>query len=407
MPLRSDQQQEDATLRLVVPSTMIQEVLKEAIKGSLGLSTDASKSRPTIRGYSPGNVLAERPFQVVSMDFVIPSPKSRRGNTALLLFQCAFTGYVMGKSMADTTALKVAQAFEECVYRRFGAPSLIRHDRDPRFMSESTLKAMSSSLKRGLGRQSDVLAWRRDVNRQQEIALKMAKEYQATEKARRARKHNKSLRGRERGTALETDRTLTRTDERSATGAVTEDSDTNATAATRSLFEVGSRVWLYMERVKPGQTRKLAHRWHVPFRVKRKVEAFAYELELPDRSGYRFHPVVHVSRLKMVDEFGDRPSARLTRDVNEATRLDFDDELRIVGNQIVLRVNLKSKQYWMIGLLCPLALNEPEFKVKWVGYDDPTWEPASNLSCGVLLYDYPREKRRDRRLQMVQVADED
>ncbi|OWY92460.1 reverse transcriptase [Phytophthora megakarya] len=70
------------------------------------------------------------------MDFVIPLPKSRRGNTVLLLFQCAFTGYVMGKAMADTTALRVAQAFEECVYRRFGAPSLIRHDRDPRFMRE-------------------------------------------------------------------------------------------------------------------------------------------------------------------------------------------------------------------------------------------------------------------------------
>ncbi|GMF37380.1 unnamed protein product [Phytophthora lilii] len=48
-----------------------------------------------------------------------------------------------------------------------------------------------------------------------------------------------------------------------------------------------------------------------------------------------------------------------------------------------------------------------EFKVKWVGYDDPTWEPASNLSCGGLLYDYLRRKRRDQRFQMVQVADED
>ncbi|OWZ02575.1 reverse transcriptase [Phytophthora megakarya] len=96
----------------------------------------SSNSRPKIRGYSLGNILAERPFQVVPMNFVIPLRKSRRDNTPLLLFQCAFTGYVMGKAMADTTALRVDQAFEECVYRRFGAPSLIRHDRDPRFMSE-------------------------------------------------------------------------------------------------------------------------------------------------------------------------------------------------------------------------------------------------------------------------------
>ncbi|OWZ07653.1 reverse transcriptase [Phytophthora megakarya] len=136
-PLRSDQQQEDAVMRLVVPSTMIQEVLQnchESLEGGhqgirvkldyywIGLYADvakhvrscpdctSSKSRPTIRGYSPGNILAERPFQVISMDFVIPLPKSRRGNTALLLFQCAFTGYVMGKTIADTTVLRVAQA---------------------------------------------------------------------------------------------------------------------------------------------------------------------------------------------------------------------------------------------------------------------------------------------------------
>ncbi|OWY96578.1 reverse transcriptase [Phytophthora megakarya] len=95
----------------------------------------SSKSRPKLRGYSPGNILAERPFQIVSMDFVIPLPKSRRGNTALFV-HFAFTGFVMGKAMANTTALQVAQVFEECVYRRFGAPSLIRHDRDPRFMSD-------------------------------------------------------------------------------------------------------------------------------------------------------------------------------------------------------------------------------------------------------------------------------
>ncbi|OWZ16421.1 reverse transcriptase [Phytophthora megakarya] len=153
--------------------------------------------------------------------------KSRRGNTALILFQCAFTGYVMGKAMADTTALRVARAFEEysvhplssgmtnthdlftemmqlrsratlsyrpqansqqepsvktCVYaddpleqdwdkiaeklifvnnnsmdtKRKEKPFFFAHGWD----AQSTLKAMSSSLKRGHGRQSDALAWR-------------------------------------------------------------------------------------------------------------------------------------------------------------------------------------------------------------------------------------------------------
>ncbi|OWY99504.1 LOW QUALITY PROTEIN: hypothetical protein PHMEG_00029481 [Phytophthora megakarya] len=201
----------------------------------------------------------------------------------------------------------------------------------------------------------------------------MPKEYQTTKKARRSRKHNEILRGRERGTTPETGRTVTRSDERSATGAVTEDSDANAIGATRSLFEVGSRVWLYMERVKPGLPNKLAHRRHGPFKVRKKVEEFAYKLELPDQGGYRFYMVVHVSPLKMVDEFGDRPSTRLTQDVDEATRLDFDEELLPKDSWEPDHVNLKSKRYWMIGLHCPLALNElSEFKVKWVGYYNPT-----------------------------------
>ncbi|KAE8887516.1 hypothetical protein PF003_g28530 [Phytophthora fragariae] len=334
---------------------------------------------------------------MVSMDFVIPLPKTRRGNTALLLFQCAFTGFVMGNAMADTSALRVAQAFEECVYRRFGAPSLIRHDRDPRFMSEvfqafaemmqsrsratlsyrpqasgqqersvktviqsvrvyaeeplqqdwdeiveklifainnshdstrkdtpfylvhgwdarSTLRAMSSSVKRGVGRQSDALAWRREANRQQEIALGMAKEYQATEKARRAQKHDESLSRAERATVPESTGTV----DPVTAGESEEPEDTDESSPdenTQSLFRPGDRAWLYMERVKPGLTKKLAHRWHGPFRIKRKVGEYAFELDLPDRSGYRFYPVVHVSRLKAANEFGERPRTRLAPDV--------------------------------------------------------------------------------------------
>ncbi|GMF34957.1 unnamed protein product [Phytophthora fragariaefolia] len=124
----------------------------------------SSKSRPQLRGYSPGNILAERPFQIVSMDFVIPLPKSRRGNTALLLFQCAFTEFVMGKAMSDTSALCVTQAFEECVYRMFGVPSLVRHDLDPRFMSE-VFQVFADKMQ---SRPQATLSYLLQANRQQE-----------------------------------------------------------------------------------------------------------------------------------------------------------------------------------------------------------------------------------------------
>ncbi|POM65862.1 Hypothetical protein PHPALM_18358 [Phytophthora palmivora] len=64
-----------------------------------------------------------------------------------------FTGFVIAKAMAETGALEAAKVFEESVFQRFGAPSLVRHDRDPRFMSEVFQKfseMMQSSREDGI-----------------------------------------------------------------------------------------------------------------------------------------------------------------------------------------------------------------------------------------------------------------
>ncbi|GMG17940.1 unnamed protein product [Phytophthora fragariaefolia] len=416
------------------------------------------------------------------MDFVTPLPKSRRRNTSLLLFQCSFTGYVIAKAMCSTKAQDVAEAFEEYVFRRFGAPTMIRHDRDPRFMSEtfkafaeliqarsratlsyrpqangqqersvksivqtvnvyiedplqqdwddiaekmthainnamdttrketpfylvhgwdaqSTLKAMTSSLRLGDSSLMDAAAWRREANRQHEVALAMAKLYQATEKARRAKVHKEAL-GR-------LERIAVPVDERSNP---TEVGDLTSDPTYRPLFEPGSRVWLFMERVKPGLTKKLAHRWHGPFRIKRKVEEFAYELELPDTAGYRFYPVVHVSRVKPVRDDNRRPTAELVDGLGEDDRFDFDEELLPEDNwepaagddEYTVEAILDDR--WPIST--GTGRNQREFYVKWWGYEDPTWEPVSNLSCGGLLFDYLFQRKRENRFQMVQVTDE-
>ncbi|KAG3053785.1 hypothetical protein PI124_g24164 [Phytophthora idaei] len=151
-----------------------------------------------------------------------------------------------------------------------------------------------------------------------EIALTVAKDYQTSEKKRRTKEHNEALSRLERAAVPRQGE-----EERSADGPEASSSTNDAVdSPLKSLFEIGSRAWLYMERVKPGLTKKLAHRWHGPFRIKRKVEEFAYELELSDRSGYRFYPVVHVSRLKAVSEIPSRPRTRLTQEVTENSRLD-------------------------------------------------------------------------------------
>ncbi|GMF47850.1 unnamed protein product [Phytophthora fragariaefolia] len=108
----------------------VEHYVKECVYCSSG------KGRPPNEGPSPGNIEPRRPLEVVSMAFVTYLPESERGNTFLLLFQVAFSGFVMCKPMRSTTAPDVAEVYEECVFRRFGASSMVRHDQDPWFMSE-------------------------------------------------------------------------------------------------------------------------------------------------------------------------------------------------------------------------------------------------------------------------------
>ncbi|POM61219.1 hypothetical protein PHPALM_29801, partial [Phytophthora palmivora] len=127
----------------------------------------SGKGRPQNPGPSPGNIEPKRPFEVVSMDFVTHLPKSDRGNTFLLLFQDSFSGFVMCKPMSSTTAQDVAEVYEEQVFRRFGASSMLRHDQDPRFMSE-----VFTRFRELLGsKQRATLAYRPQANGQQERSV--------------------------------------------------------------------------------------------------------------------------------------------------------------------------------------------------------------------------------------------
>ncbi|KAE8960191.1 hypothetical protein PR002_g30301 [Phytophthora rubi] len=260
---------------------------------------------------------------------------------------------------------------------------------------------MTSTIKRDPVGSADAKQWRREANRQREIALQLAKEFKLAEKARRAEEHNARLSNKEK-------RALPDSAEPTEEG---EDLPTDSAESHKSLFQTGEQVWLFMERVKPGLKKKLAHRWHGPFRVKKKIEEFAYELELPDKSGYRFYPVVHVSRLKKVTDLGQRPTVPLVDELSENPRFDFDEELLPEDSWELGEDADKYEVEAILGDEMSESTSNSRaqrlFKVKWVGYDEPTWEPLANLSCGGLLFDYLRNKKRESRLQMVQVADED
>ncbi|KAG2770973.1 hypothetical protein PC116_g5121 [Phytophthora cactorum] len=79
-------------------------------------------------------------------------------------------------------------------------------------------------------------------------------------------------------------------------------------------------------------------------------------------------------------------------------RLAFDEELlpednwanKLATDEFEVEVILDGRFPMWTGTDRPVR----EFKVKWVDYCEPSWEPVSNLSCGGLLYGYQREHKR-------------
>jgi len=118
---------------------------------------------------------------------------------------------------------------------------------------------------------------------------------------------------------------------------------------------VGSKVWLDARNVRTTRpTRKLDYKRLGPFRVKRQVSPYAYELELP--ASIRIHRVQPVSLLDPVS--GDPlrgqdipPPPPVEVDGEEEYQVSSVEDSRVYRNQL-------------------------QYLVRWMGYDSLTWEPA-------------------------------
>ena len=81
---------------------------------------------------------------------------------------------------------------------------------------------------------------------------------------------------------------------------------------------------MYLNLVKKGYPRRVAHMWHGPFRVIEKCGKHSVRLEVQG-TPYRLFPLVYISKLKLVRSIPDLPIARLH--VKEIGRVDFDEAL--------------------------------------------------------------------------------
>ena len=157
-------------------------------------------------------------------------------------------------------------------------------------------------------------------------------------------------------------------------------------------IEPGAQVWLYLDRVKEGYTRKLTHMWHGLFRVRKLYGRPAVRLEIAD-TPYRLFPLVHISKIKRVKTFPDRPKNRLN--VEEADRLDFDKSLlpedsweRTLDEdefEVEKILDVRSGRRTRFGRV------QRQYLVQWKGSGDPTWIDEVDLNCGALLQEFDRD----------------
>ncbi|GMF29935.1 unnamed protein product [Phytophthora fragariaefolia] len=388
----------------------------------------SGKGRPRNEGPSSGNIEPRRPFERVSMDIVTHMPESERVNIFLLLFQDALSGFVMCKPMTSTTAQDVGEVYDECVFRRFGASSIVRHYQDPRFMCE-----VFTRFRERLGsKKRSTFAYRPQANGQQErsvqTVVRSIRAYIAEADQSDWDDHaerllfalNTSFDATRLGTpfylvhgwaaqgtlsamlgpkpssipersAFEWRRKIQR--QYSYAIACAEDLQKKAkrqlseiqtqkwkelSERLKSGFEKGDSVWLYIPKVQPGLT----------------------------DSGYRVNPWVHISRLKSRALFPKRP----TVDIEVAENDEFDAALLPdntwepdsernkyeVENILDLRWSKRTRTFRRAG----------EYLVKWKDYDDPEWLPLSQLSWGALLHEFNQGARVRARFQTMQAGDD-
>ncbi|POM66564.1 Hypothetical protein PHPALM_17556 [Phytophthora palmivora] len=336
----------------------------------------------------------------------------------------------MCKPMSSTTAQDVVEVYEEQGFRRFGASSMLRHDQDPMFMSE-----VFTRFHELLGsKQWAALAYRPQAIGQQErsvqTVVRSIRAYIAEADQGDWDDHEERLMF-----ALNTSFDATRLDTPfflvhgwDAYGTVSamigprpsnvqEHTASSEEGQTGTLYRAnqevekvseclrsGGTVWLYIPKVQPGLSRKLAHMWHGPFRIQEIHNDFRVKLRV-ENTGYRVNPWVHVRRLKPRALFPKRPTVEI--EVNEddafdAALLPEDSwEPDVVNDEYEVERILDLR--WAKRTRTSRRIRE--YLVKWRGYDEIEWLPVSKLNCGALLYEFNQGARARARFQAMQAGD--
>ena len=143
--------------------------------------------------------------------------------------------------------------------------------------------------------------------------------------------------------------------------------------------------------------------WHGPFRVADICGDDVVKLEIAG-TPYRLFPIVHLSKLKRVNTFPERPKHPLTLD--EADRLDFDKALL---REDSWESDLEEGYYEVEEILDVRSGRKNRYRrvhrhflVKWKGHPDLSWLDKADLSCGAILQEFERKQVSRNRFEVMQ-----
>ncbi|OWZ08394.1 reverse transcriptase [Phytophthora megakarya] len=158
--------------------------------------------------------------------------------------------------------------------------------------------------------------------------------------------------------------------------AIADRADTHNDLERLHTVGAGSRVWLYLYRVREGYANKLAHLWHEPFRV------------AENEVGDSWVNVQHLSGGTWFEDqtgqdFPDQPVARLEE--SDADRIDFDEALLPEGSWIQDR---HPNEYEVDRI--------PDMRT------GPTWVDEADLNCGAFLYAFMQYRTNRNRFGVMQ-----
>lgn len=376
--------------------------MSQELKEFVSTCDICQKSKP--RRHAPYGKLQpiaipERPFEVISMDFITELPESNGYDTVLVVVDklTKYASFILTKSTAGE--IETADLIFKHIVSEYGLPEQFITDRDARWTGEFWKSVCKSlGIKRNLttAHHPQADGQTEIMNQNLEIALRAYvgndrddwSEYlDALKLAYNTSKHSSTkfapaylLRGYQPRTGLNLNAPLDADilDRGDKEAEWLEKFDANLEQAKNSLalaqtfqqkyynegrlnleFEEGDLVLInphsleLLKNIK-GRGKKLLMKYDGPFEILQKVSPLAYRLRMPE--SYKMHPVINIAHLEKYQKSPEKFGERQTKHLN---RLDFKDLPEFEVDKIISERTRKVNKR-----------NRKEYKVRFSGYGE-------------------------------------